>query len=73
VVETEHEDVEFIYQGQVDVLLKSEVRFSGRVFFLNPLQPSYGHVFVAIRIHGVLVSITEVMRFRAGPRNADPA
>ena len=31
---TEHEDVELVYQGQIDVLLKSEVELSGRFLSL---------------------------------------
>ena len=41
VVEAEHEDVKCVYQGQVDVLLKSEVWLLGRLsrsFFHTPLD-----------------------------------
>ena len=67
-VETEYEAIGFIYQGQIDVLLKSGPQSS---FFLlnNPLELSYGHVSVAIRIQGVLGSVVEVALFRAGSRN----
>lgn len=68
-VETEYEAIGFIYQGQIDVLLKSGPQSS--FFFLNnPLELSYGHVSVAIRIQGVLGSVVEVALFRAGSRNA---
>jgi len=63
VVETEHEAVEFVYQGQVDVVLKSGVlssgRFSGSVHIL--LEVSYGRVSVSIRVRSVSVSIREVI------------
>jgi len=55
VVETEHEAVGFVYQGQIDVLLNSDSR--GGFFLNNPLELSYGHVSVAIRVLGVLSSV----------------